>query len=531
MWCCRRLGVYIRRRHSITGRADEEKEEKQDQTIGMEGSNKSFVVDAPPVATWNCNVYGVDFSPDGKLLALGCGGFYGFGGIALVCLESGKIIYMLRFGRRDRGFPGESAPNFLRERNDQSLTISGVAFDASGKYLAATSWYQRHSPGPVFLFSVESNKENDASTSEVTKATLRHCASFSVEGRSRWGAGIPTGICFSNGKLFIRFHGANAADKIISSFSIPEEFPANTNSPFKHRCHARIVAVERNCISNRNGLHTVPASTSLEEEILTGFSSRQGNLESGLVATHSGINANFAFHEGSDQSITAVLALPDVNKDFERKIVSGGRDGAIVLWGSGSHDGMPCVNWRPICHIRTNTKRQASVEGAWSCYKPESVVALCALEDGRFFSADCSGEILEWKFNDVASKWICCQRRMLPRQGTPRCMAVHPRTSRQGGALLAVGVKAGDGPPTSDLIDGRRGFVAFFDISTAWYHVGHFILMRQLLDMGHAELKKFEPGPDEREALIEQLMADTDISIFRTILSFLIPRYSDKHCE
>jgi hypothetical protein len=79
---------------------------------------------------------------------------------------------------------------------------------------------------------------------------------------------------------------------------------------------------------------------------------------------------------------------------------------------------------------------------------PGRVVGLCVLEDGRFFSVDASGEVLEWRDDGITAK------HELPRPGTARCIAVHPETPR--GPLLAVGLK----------VEGkeRRGYVAFLPI-------------------------------------------------------------------
>ena len=77
-------------------------------------------------------------------------------------------------------------------------------------------------------------------------------------------------------------------------------------------------------------------------------------------------------------------------------------------------------------------------------YRPESVVGLCALEDGRFFSVDANGEALEWR-DEVITRTFTA-----PRPGTARCIAVHPETPR--GPLLAVGMKVVEGE--------RRGYVA-----------------------------------------------------------------------
>ena len=131
------------------------------------------------------------------------------------------------------------------------------------------------------------------------------------------------------------------------------------------------------------------------------------------------------------ERITAVLALPGGT------LLTGGLGGELVLWERDPE-------WRPVRWLRGETERRASIDGAWATYHPQSVVGLCALEDGRFFSVDASGEVLEWRDQTVT------MRHELPRPGSARCIAVHPETPR--GPLLAVGLKAGE--------KGHRGYVA-----------------------------------------------------------------------
>ena len=99
-------------------------------------SSVAFVFDAPPVLYWNSNPYALAFSPDGSMLAVGSGGWYGCGGLSLVEVASGKDS-TLRFvtGRLAEGV---SVAPF--DWGSRELTISGVAFDGGGEHLAASTW-------------------------------------------------------------------------------------------------------------------------------------------------------------------------------------------------------------------------------------------------------------------------------------------------------------------------------------------------------------------------------------------------------
>ena len=459
-----------------------------------------FVIEGPPTAYWSCNVYALDFSPNGRWLVLGCGGWYGHGGIAIIDIKTGKLCSMLRFSCL-RNLPGELAPDFLDRERD--LTISGIAFDASGKYLTATSWSYSLHRDPIFIFSFEEN-----ATGQEATPTITHRHTFRTQSRH---AGKPTGVCFSEGQLFVRFHATASVRWPIRSWEIPEGLAVDTNVPFRHRTHARIIAAE-NYIE-------VDGERVKETQIVTEHSNGSDG-DYGLVALH---NGEYKFHRGADQPVTAILAFPQRhNQGPEQEIVTGDREGAIMLWLTNlNEDG----EWDLLGTIRDKTTREATVEGAWSHYKPQSVVALCALEDGRFFSADASGEVLEWgrTLHGQGRNWKCLERRVLPRPGTPRCMAIHPRTSRRSKAILAVGVKAGY-PPSRRTTTRRPGFVVCFEIYTGWFHVGHLLLMKKLLDSGRAYPRDDLVGAHgEIEALYN--FTTLDSALFRMVVSFLIPKF------
>jgi hypothetical protein len=51
---------------------------------------QQLIIDAPEVEYWNCNPYTLRFSPDGRHLAIGSGGWYGFGALSLVDLDDDR---------------------------------------------------------------------------------------------------------------------------------------------------------------------------------------------------------------------------------------------------------------------------------------------------------------------------------------------------------------------------------------------------------------------------------------------------------
>ena len=114
-------------------------------------------------------------------------------------------------------------------------------------------------------------------------------------------------------------------------------------------------------------------------------------------------------------------------------------------------------------------------------------------------------------------------------------MAIHPNPNRNGGttALLAIGVKAGDDP--MKLVGAKRtdignlpGFVVCFDIDKAWFHIGHFILMKRLLDHGRAEVAEIkqevaDADENKHQEALKNVMTKLGVYVFRHVLSFLIP--------
>lgn len=363
-------------------------------------SSQAIVFEAPPVVYWNSNPYGLAFSPDGSSLAIGSGGWYGCGGISLVDVASGSET-TLRFVP---DYLAEGVPVAPFDAGSVALTISGVAFDASGEFLGACAWSSSQHCGPAILF-------------RVGDRTLEHQETFLLPRLESVYDRCPTGVGFFSGQLVVR-NNARRVEDVFCSFPVPED--VDTEIVTAHRAHARMACAQGRLITGGGG--------SLK---LGGWSVVEGEYEDFKATTGLVVGPPYRGIPAPGQRITAVLARPD------GRLVTGGLMGELHLW---ERDG----EWRPVRLLRSETDRRPTVGGAWATYHPQSVVGLCALEDGRFFSVDASGEVLEWHEDAIV------RQHPLPGQGTPRCVAVHPNTPR--GPLLAVGVKAGEKK--------RRGYVA-----------------------------------------------------------------------
>ena len=358
------------------------------------------IVEVPPVVYWNSNPYALAFSPDGSSLAVGSGGWYGFGGLSLVDVASGAET-TIRFVP-DHLVEGVPVAPF--EGGSVSLTISGVAFDGSGEFLAACAWSSSQHCGPAFLF-------------RVVDGPLEHHKTFVLPRLESVFDRCPTGVGFFEGRLVVRSNARRVED-VFCSFPVPEG--VDTQATTAHRAHARMACVQSRLVTGGGG--------SLK---LGGWSVVEGNYEDFKATTGMVVGPPYRGVPAPGERVTAVLARPD------GRLVTGGLTGELHLWECDDE-------LRLARQLRAETERRAGIGGAWATYRPQSVVGLCALDDGRFFSVDASGEVLEWREDAVARK------HPLPRRGTPRSIAVHPHTPR--GPLLAVGVKAGEKE--------RRGYVA-----------------------------------------------------------------------
>lgn len=370
-------------------------------------SEPPLVLDAARLTGWGSQPYALSFAPDGATLAVGSGSWYGGGALTLVDVAAGEARQELRFAPTGSGavepveaFPGAAHP----------LTISGVAFDAGGAHLAACAWASGQDRGPAFVF-------------RVVCGQLRHVATLSLPSDpSLRYRRTPTGVCFARDRLFVRCNAGRVED-VLCSFALPDDVDGATTTD--HRTHARVAKIGDTLFTGGGG--------SLR---LAGWAAGEGRFEifhatSGIV-----VGPPLRAVPAPGARVTAVLARPDGS------LVTGGLDGEIVRWAPDGE------TWRPVARLRDATEREARCGGPWATYRPASVVGLCALEDGRFFSVDASGEVLEWHGEEVA------RSHTLPRRGTPRCLAVHPATPR--GPTLAVGVKVPEGE--------RRGYVACFSI-------------------------------------------------------------------
>lgn len=350
-----------------------------------------MLIDAPPIYYWNSNPYTVAFSPDGSTLAIGSGGWYGNGGLTLVdtgSARSSSIRFLDDLGSRglvDLG--GMPVADF--DFGGSGLTVSGLAFDADGQSLAACTWGRRQHGGPTFLF-------------RVTGQSLEHRETF---GGPDWQSEpAPTGLLLTGGRI----HTRNAARKLEEVFT-SHELPADVNSyvSVAHRSHARVIHAGNELLTGGGGSLSRVTWTPQ-----TGWDESQ-KVAAGLVV---GLPARGVATPGS--RVTSILAHPDGT------IITGGLEGELLQW---EHEG----DWRVTGQIRAEQPGDAR-RGA--TYFPQSVIGLCALADGRFYSVDAGGEVLEWS-DGVSSRSF-----KLPREGSPRSIAVHPDTLR--GPMIAVAVKA-----------------------------------------------------------------------------------------
>jgi len=342
-----------------------------------------------------------------------------------------------------------------------SLTISGVAFDGSGEYLAACSWSSTQKPGPSFLFRLEKNPsglELSSTKDGRPTTTLRHYHTFSnqISGPDE----CSTGLAFlKERQLVVRQNTRNITNVLLST-NIPlkehlgGQVDIVTNIKSRHRTHARIAVV---AAIQTNG----PG-----EEALTGGERRFLGLVAGPPPR--------SIHD--PEQITAILSLPSLQRgdnEDSNIVITGSLSGTISVWKRMPREGEQQVDkdheWQSCQRISIFMMKPtpASMKTAWANYKPQSIIGLCALEDGRFFSVDASGLILEWKYKEVGSnsstsgpdmilQCFVSRTFCLPWPGTPRCMAVHPSTPE--GGLLGVGVKL------FDDAECRRGYVAFFPV-------------------------------------------------------------------
>jgi WD40 repeat protein len=339
----------------------------------------------PPISYWKSNPYGLDFSPDGRKLAVGTGAWYGHGGVSLIDLATGSgsnVRFLPADYTSETGADAADLP--VADFFDSELTVSGVAFDGSGHFLAVCGWKRRHGGSAVFLFSVADNKLVHHSTLD-----------------SRGGlAAAPTGVCFMADQLFARSMAESRAE-IFRAHDLPATVDANPR--FAHRSHARVVVVDDQIITGGVRIpHAHPDA--------------RGWHENGLA-----IGPDVRSVDSPGSKVTAILAHPD------GRLITGGNNGELHEW---EFDG----EWKPGRRLQKKTRRAMPEGYKKTTYRPESVVGLCALDDGRFFSVDGGGTIAEWHDDAIANTYD------IPQPGSPRCIAVHPDTP--AGPTLAVGVKA-----------------------------------------------------------------------------------------
>lgn len=349
------------------------------------------VFDAPEVLYWNSNPYAVQLSPDGRVLAVGSGGYYGHGGISLIDLQTGET--------RTRRF-SQPDPDLKRRGRSRlnALTVSGVCFDDAGGFLAISTWSSGLGGGPCVLYRVHG-------------LDLERVQIFERTPGGSLTDPAPTGIGLHGGRLYVRNH-ASALEQLITQHELPAEVSARGERAW--RAHARLAFVEGRPVTGGGG--------SLK---LATWTPAQGTHESfkaadGLVFGPDPVEVFAA----PVARVTAVLAGPG------GRLLTGGLDGEIHAWSQ--RDGI----WSPTRTLADARPKPTRSDGAWATYRPASVVGLAALDDDRWFSVDADGALSAWRGERLE------QTTQLPGTGTPRAIAAHPDTVL--GPMVAVGVKATD---------------------------------------------------------------------------------------
>lgn len=199
-------------------------------------SETALLIDCPPVNYWKSNPYALAFSPDGTKLAVGSGCLYGHGGLSLVDIATGTDS-TIRFVT-DQSHQGPHASGFADmpvaefDGGSRSLTVSGVAFDGSGDYVAACAWGRSKSRGSAFLFRTAGH-------------SLDHQFTFDDNDR-----GAPTGVAFMDGRLHFR-NMARRLEDVFFSYDLPSD--VDTETALAHRSHARVARVQQQLVTGGGG--------------------------------------------------------------------------------------------------------------------------------------------------------------------------------------------------------------------------------------------------------------------------------------
>ena len=339
--------------------------------------------------------YTVAFSPDGNRLAIGTGWFYGGGKIILHDLPTGESrTFDLHELTKSADVPAGNA------------SVSCVAFDGSGRFLAASLWGYRHDFAPSYLFSVE-----DLSLQRMETLIPDHAAPN--------GTLCSTGICFDRGRIWIRNNTSVLGDVLID-FPAPED--CVTEGLSSHLTHSRLVAVDGEIITGGGG----------SNELVEWWAGR-GTQEVGKACAGLAVCAADGTLPGSTwvvgapdcERVTAIIPTPDGNG-----FVSGGLGGELDLWRKSADE------WTPKRIAIGGSKSKSHIPDdqiVWATYNPESITGLCYGGDSsRLYSVDAIGEVAEWEDGREARRW------RINEAGSARCLAAHPDEP-----LLAVGVKMG----------------------------------------------------------------------------------------
>lgn len=311
-------------------------------------------------------VYALTYSPDGERLAIGGGFYYGAGFVSF----------------DDDGDEWEYVGHNLH-----APTVSALAFDSTGRYLAAARWAATHTWAPALVFDLEGARspEKPGPLPRAPSVPPRELGeSEQWHQRNGHARRYATGVALCDGTLMVR-RSAATIDDSITWFELTGGVRA---TPRPGLTSARMIDIGA--------------------AVVTGVGPR-------IIGAASGRVTSLAISP-ADRTVTAVTAPARGGG-----LTTCHEDGTISLWRVGGAGGEPLT---------------IGVERTWAGHQ-SSVTAACHLAiDDLLVTADASGEVRLWRDDRAIAAW------RVPDEVSVRALAAHPHMPR-----VAAGGKRGGPRP------------------------------------------------------------------------------------
>lgn len=353
--------------------------------------------------------YAVSYSHDGRYLAYGEGSYYGDGNILIIDDQGRDIARLFEEGEK-------------KETDQDNYTVSGICFDTSTNYIAASLWAPNHSYCPAKLFQL---KEDRLVEIDEFREDFANSNDHGLEYR-----GYATGVCLIEDKIIVR--RSCCPEHTLRYYPIPKII--ETKNLNYHLTSQRLGVLANAVVTGCHRPRVLTQQVFGKPVKIVTFGDGRESISSNLLYKRLDTEDDFQIF-GMPHVVSAICA----NKDGS-ELVTGGADGSIAFWKYDNPLNLSLIddNILQMEKLVPSCKDDKCQRQASSTYNGNSIVAISyTAKEHSVITVEASGHLRIWHQEELVSSFHMDS-------GSPRAIAAHPLKSIV--SIAMKGPKEDSGP-------------------------------------------------------------------------------------